>query len=162
MIRKMRRFKQEMSQEDTIEIFKNNSYGILALTGDDEYPYAVPLSYVYANGKIYFHSANQGHKIDAIKNSGKASFCVVERDEVVPEKLTTIYKSAIAFGRVRIIGDDDEKLAALEYLAQKYSPSNCEKNRKEIDASWKTVCVIGLEIEHITGKASMELIKANS
>lgn len=158
MIRNMRRFKQQLTEEDTIEIFKNNSYGVLAVTGDDDYPYAVPLSYAYSNGRIYVHSATQGHKVDAVKNGAKASFCVVEKNEVTPEKITTLFKSAIAFGTASIITDDSEKLEALQLLAQKYFSVNGEGNNEEIKNSWNRVCVIALEIEHMTGKASMDLI----
>ena len=158
MIRDMRRFKQQLSEEDTIDIFKNNSYGVLAVPGDDDYPYAVPLSYAYSNGKIYVHSAAQGHKVDAVKNGVKASFCVVEKDEVRPEKMTTLFRSAIAFGTAKIVIDENEKLEALQLIAHKYFAVNGEGNNEEIKNSWNRVCVIALEIEHMTGKASMDLI----
>ena len=67
------------------------------------YPYGVPLSYVYHNGKLYFHCAKAGHKLDAIRREGKCSFCVIGQDQVVAEKYTTLFRSVIAFGQVRVL-----------------------------------------------------------
>ena len=74
MFREMRRFKQLLPQEAAVDILNRNTSGVLALTGDDNYPYAVPISYVYNDGKLYFHSAKSGHKIDAIKNGDIDTF----------------------------------------------------------------------------------------
>ena len=76
--------------------------GVLALAGDNGYPYALPISYVYSDGKIYFHSAKSGHKIDAVKRCEKASFCVIAEDNIIPEEYTTYYKSVIVFGKLKI------------------------------------------------------------
>ena len=89
-----------------------------------------PLSYVYSDGKIYFHCAKSGHKLDAVRECDKASFCVVARDDVVPEEFTTRYVSVIAFGRVREITGDAEKLAAMRRLAEKYAPELGEAARE--------------------------------
>lgn len=158
MFRKMRRFKQELPVEDTIKVFESGSFGTLAVSGDDGYPYAVPLNYVYADGKLYFHCAKQGHKLDALQSNSKASFCVVSQDKVVPEKLTTLFESAIAFGRASILGDEDKR-KVLELFSQKYFSSNSdEKNEEEIQRHWNTVCLVALEIEHMSGKAQMDII----
>ena len=74
-------------------------HGVLAVLGDGGYPYAVPLSFAYEDGHIYIHCARAGHKLDALRRCAKASFCAVERDDVVPEEFTTRYVSAIAFGQ---------------------------------------------------------------
>jgi len=160
MFRSMRRFRQELSSKDTVRILESGSHGVLAVLSDGGYPYAVPLSYVYADGKLYFHCAVQGHKLDALQRNSKASFCVVTRDAVVPERITSIYESAIAFGQAKVVKDDAEKRSALRYLAQKYSASNLKKTEAEIDSGLDRVCVVALEIEHLTGKASMDIINA--
>ena len=84
--REMRRCKQALERTVVEDILRRGSSGVLAVLGDDAYPYAVPLSYVYADGKLYFHGAKEGHKIDAIRQHAKASFCVIDRDAVVPEE----------------------------------------------------------------------------
>lgn len=88
----------------------------LALAGDDDYPYAVPISYAYSDSKLYFHGAKSGHKIDAIKRCDKASFCVIDKDDVVPEEYTTYFRSVIAFGKIRIMEEESEMRKAIELL----------------------------------------------
>lgn len=88
--RKMRRGRQELSLEETEAILNRQTAGVLALSGDGGYPYAVPISYIYADGKLYFHCAKSGYKLDAIRRDPKASFCVIDQDQIVPEKFTTL------------------------------------------------------------------------
>ncbi len=159
--RELRRKNQLLSKQETTDILNRNTSGTLACAGDNDYPYAVPLSYVYSDGKIYFHCALTGHKLDAIKQNSKVSFCVIDCDNVKPEEYTTYYKSVIVFGKIRIIENPDEKRKALEILAKKYSPNDDNGILKEIDGSFGRVCMLELEIEHITGKAAKELIKNN-
>ncbi len=158
MFRTMRRIKQEMPLEDTVKVFENGSFGTLAVSGDDGYPYAVPLNYVFADGKLYFHCAKQGHKFDALQRNPKASFCVVSQDKIVPEKLTTLFESAIAFGRASFVGDEDKR-RVLELFTHKYFSSNSDEfNEGEIQRHWNNVCLVALEIDHMTGKAEMDII----
>ncbi len=84
MFREMRRSRQALPQEECTSILDRGTHGVLALAGDDDYPYAVPISYVYADGKLFFHCAKTGHKLDAIARCAKASFCVVDQDQVAP------------------------------------------------------------------------------
>ena len=109
---------------------QNATAGTLALLGDDGYPYAVPISYVYADGRLYFHSALTGHKVDAIRRCDNASFCVIEQDEVHPKQYTTYYRSVIAFGRIHIIEDEAEKLATARMLGNRYNPQRRGKPAK--------------------------------
>ncbi|AHM56044.1 pyridoxamine 5'-phosphate oxidase [Peptoclostridium acidaminophilum DSM 3953] len=99
MFREMRRKKQLLSPEDTIAVMDRCTNGVLACLGDEEYPYSVPLSYVYFNDKIYFHSAKAGHKIEAITKYPKVSFTVIDKDTVVGNEYTTYFRSVIAFGK---------------------------------------------------------------
>ena len=114
--REMRRKRQQLSEEESISILRKSTAGTLALLGDIDYPYAVPISYVYHEGKLFFHSALTGHKVDAIRKCDKASFCVIERDDVQPEKYTTFFRSVIAFGRIHIIEDETEKLETARHV----------------------------------------------
>lgn len=160
MFREMRRAKCALKIETAEKILREGLYGVLALNGDDGYAYAVPINYAVADNKIYFHSATTGHKIDAIKNNDKASFCVVDRHEVVAQEFTSHYTSAIAFGRIKIVEDAAEIIRGLELLADKYSPDVDEERReKVIRGSLKSLVVMALEIEHLTGKAARELIR---
>lgn len=159
MFRDMRRKNQLLSADETIDILKNNTSGVLALLGDNGYPYSVPMSYVYSDGRIYFHSAKSGHKTDAVKNCDKASFCVIAKDEVVPSEYTTYFKSVIAFGKIRIVNKKEEIINALHILGEKYNPGHINERAAEIDKFINNVCVLCFDIEHITGKAAKELMK---
>ena len=159
MFRAMRRKKQLLPEAETIAMLESCTSGVLAVHGDDDYPYTVPLSYVHDGGKLYFHAAVKGHKLEALGRSDKASFCVIAADDIVPSEFTTRFRSAVAFGRARVVTDDDEKRHGLMRLAEKYSPDFLGQAGAEIDGDWERVIVIALDIEHLTGKASMELIK---
>lgn len=158
MFREMRRSKQVLSDAESIAVLERGTAGVLAVSGDDGYPYAVPLSYVYCNSKIYFHVAKSGHKLDAIMRNDKVSFCVIDKDQIVPEEYTTYFRSVIAFGRVRILADE-EKRGALEALAAKYSPEQVEGRREEINSQIQNVCMLELTVEHLSGKEAIELVR---
>lgn len=161
MFREMRRKRQALSEEVCAAVLDRGTAGVLALSGDDGYPYAVPLSYVYYKGKLYFHSARSGHKLDAIRNCPKASFCVIDQDQIVPQEYTTYFRSVIAFGTIRVLEDEEEKRAAIEALAKKYAPADSAENRSvAIDREWKPLCMLKLTIEHLSGKEAIELVKA--
>ena len=160
--RAMRRKRQQLSEEESVAILKKATAGTLALLGDNDYPYAVPLSYVYHEGRIYFHSALAGHKVDAIRKCDKASFCVIEQDDVQPEKYTTFFRSVIAFGRIHIIEDDHEKLETARMLGNRYNPNHDEALQKEIEGGLSRMLMIRFDIEHLTGKEAIELMKQHS
>ena len=157
MFREMRRKNQLLPQEETEAMLQQGTSGVLSLLGDNGYPYGVPLSYVYHNGKLYFHCAQAGHKLDAIRRKEKCSFCVIVQDQVVPEKYTTYFRSVIAFGKVRILENIEEKQAALEALGERFNPGEKESLRQEISGAWDRVCVLEMAIEHLTGKEAKEL-----
>ena len=155
--RPMRRNRQQLSKDECESILGRCTSGVLALTGDGGYPYAVPLSYVYANGAIIFHSAVQGHKVDAIRQDNRCSFCVIEQDDIRPAEFTTYFRSVIAFGRSHILEDADEKVQALRQLGRRYSPNNEPGLQHEIDKSLDRVLLLRLDIEHLSGKQAIEL-----
>ena len=159
----MRRHRQELSREECREVLERRTSGVLALVGDDDYPYAVPLSYALDGDRIIFHSAREGHKIDAIARCPKASFCVVDEDDVHPAEFTTYFRSVIVFGQMRVIEDDAEKRAAAELLGRRYGPdlpaTACEE---EIDRFWSGLCMLELRIEHLSGKQAKELMPPRS
>lgn len=160
MFREMRRKKQALSPEDCADILTQGTSGVLALLGDGGYPYAVPLSYVYHNEKLYFHSAKSGHKLDAIRANPKASFCVIGQDHIVPQEYTTYFRSVIAFGTVRVLEDEMEKHRAIEALAIRYAPEDSAENRKDaVEREWERLCLLEFSIEHLSGKEAIELVR---
>ena len=157
-MREMRRFKQALTQEECHEVLGRGTSGVLAVTEDRGYPYAVPLSYVWEDGKLYFHCAAAGHKLDAIRADDRASFCVIDLDKIVPEEYTTYFRSVIVFGRARVLDDPREKRHAIEVLAAKYRPGFPEAMAAEIDGSWDRLCMVELAAEQVTGKQARELM----
>lgn len=154
----MRRKKQLLTEEETTNILKNCSAGVLGVIGDSGYPYTVPMSYVYGGNNLYMHSAKEGHKIDSIVKNNKVSFSVIDRDDVIQSTFTTHFRSVTIFGKARILSDPEEKMKALEALVRKYSPDYILEGKLEIEKEWDNVSLIEVEIEHMTGKAAIEII----
>lgn len=160
MFREMRRKNQLLSEEISREVLQRNTSGVLSLMGDEGYPYGVPMSYVMAGDKIFFHCAKEGHKIDAIRKEEKASFCVIDQDKIVSEEYTTYFRSVIAFGSVHILEKEDEKRKAIRILAEKYSgDQGAEGIEREIDEHFANLCMLQFDMEHLTGKESVELVR---
>ena len=158
----MRRNKQSLPSDECIKILNRGTSGVLAVTGDDDYPYAVPLSYVYHDNKIYFHGAKTGHKLDAVSKNEKVSFCVIDKDQVVPDEYTTYFRSVIVFGKARILKDEEEIRKAINILAVKYAPDHDKERRLQaIDKEYAAMSMIDLSIEHMSGKEAIELVKGN-
>ena len=163
MFREMRRKKQEISPEESTAILMRGTSGVLAVQGDNGYPYAVPISYAYYGTHIYFHCAKAGHKLDAVKRDNKVSFCVIDKDEVIPEEYTSYFRSVIAFGTIRIIENEQEKREAIEKLALKYALTDTADHRNtSIDKEWESLCMLEMTIEHLTGKEAIELVRAKN
>ena len=159
MDRQMRRKKQELSIIECEEILQQGTSGVLALAGNDQLPYAVPISYVYDGQNLYFHCAKSGHKLDIIRENSNVSFCVIAQDDIVPEKYTTLYRSVIVFGKMEIITDDEEKRLTIEKLAIKYHPLDTMEGReKEIEKDWDYFYMLKMIPEKISGKKSIELV----
>ena len=155
----MRRIRQQLTDEETKRILASGTHGVLAVEGDSGYPYAVPLSYVYADGSLYFHSAVEGHKVDSLRRNAKASFCVVERDDVKPAEYTTYFRSVIVFGHVSMLEDPAEMMAALQMLGERYHPGHPTDAQHEAEKSLRRVLVLRMDIDHLTGKQAIELVK---
>lgn len=157
MERKMRRFRQELPENETLRILETGKVAVLALDGDNGYPYSVPVNYVYSEGYLYIHSARQGHKIDAIRRNPLCSACIIEKDDIVPEQFTSYFRSIIIFGKAEFVDDRDEIIHILKLLSHKYSPGIDPTD--EIKRFIDTVCVIRIKIEHATGKEAIELTR---
>ena len=151
MFRDLTRKKQALSIEECKEILKQEVRGVLAVNGDDGYPYALPINFYYdeANNKIYFHSGKHGHKIDAIKNSDKVSFCVYDKGYKREEHWALNIKSVIIFGRIHVVDDWTDEL--MVKFCKRFT-SDMEYINNEIKNFKSNTIVLCLDIEHITGK----------
>ena len=157
MFREMRRKRQKLEDAEAQAVLAAATSGVLSLVGDDGYPYGVPLSHAYVDGRLVFHGSVKGHKLDAMRANPKASYTVVRQDQVVPEEYTTYYRSVIAFGRMRVL-EGDEKLAALRQLGERFWPGHPVELEAEIAPRLAHMTVFVMEIEHLTGKQAKELM----
>ena len=160
MFREMRRNRQALSAGNASALLEAGTSGVLAVAGDDGYPYAVPLSYACdrEGERIWFHCARSGHKLDAVRADGRASFCVVDQDQIVPEEYTTYYRSVILFGTAQVVDDPEEKCRSIDALCAKYRPGFEAERAAEIDGSWDRFLMVRLTPERITGKQARELM----
>ena len=151
----MRRFKQQLSEQECLGILTGAYRGTLAVVGDGGYPYALPVNFLYADGHIWFHCALEGHKIDAIKACDKACFTVI--DEPVKEEGDWWYhvRSVICFGRLRVVSDDGIRLARLRQLGTKYFPQGYDIEGDMVK-NGPRAAVLDFEIEHMSGKRVKE------
>lgn len=158
MFREMRRHAQQLTQDESIQILRSAKTGILAVQGDDGYPYTVPINLAYEDGKVYFHGAKIGHKYDAMRRCEKVSLCVIGHDEVIEAELTTYFRSVILFGSVRILSAPNEIFHAAQVLARKYCSDEARINA-EIQREMQALCCFEIRIEHLTGKEALELAR---
>ena len=150
----MRRFKQELPYDECLHILQKNHSGTLALCDKESHPYA------YDENCIYFHSAKEGHKIDILQKNPKVSFCIIDQDVIQPLEYTTYFKSVIVFGNIEILEDNESKIEPLKKLGSKYAPNNTkEALDKEIQVGINNLVILKLNIDKISGKQAIELMK---
>lgn len=152
MFRGMRRYKQELSQEECIDILMHEPRGVLSVIGDDGYPYGMVMNHWYheADGKLYFHCAKEGHKIDAIKACDKVSYCVHDEGFRKEGEWALNIKSVIVFGRICIVEDEEKMKEICVNLYRKFADD--EDALKQELTHLKRVMCLELTPEHMTGK----------
>ncbi len=153
MFRKMRRFKQQISDEECIRILREEPRGVLSMVGDDGYPYGIPLDHWYCedDGKIYFHGAKEGHKLDAIAKCDKVSFCVYDQGFMKEGEWALNIRSVVVFGRISLVTDTDKARKICDAICRKFTDDE-EYIRKELEHALPRVQCLELTIEHMTGK----------
>ena len=160
MFRAMRRSRQAMPQEECAAVLERGSHGVLALAGDGDYPYAVPISYVYTNRKLYFHCAKEGHKTDLLRHDSRVCITFVGADEpafVAPAMYTTYFQSAVVIGRASEVTDPEEKAQSLRALCRKLTPHDLgEGLEKAIEKSLSVTAVWRVSMDQVTGKAKLK------
>ena len=157
MFRNVRKKQNEIDVNTASMLLQTSRRGVLAVHGDDGYPYAIPINYVYDRDaqKIYFHGARAGHKADAIRACNKVCFTVYGNETIREENWAPFMQSVVVFGRCRLIETGSEATVLLKQLAMKYYP-NEKMADEEIERSGKAAQVFEIEIEHLTGKEVQE------
>lgn len=157
MFRPNRRKNKEIGMDEVTKLLVNERRGVLAVNGDDNYPYAIPVNYVYdqENQKIYFHGAKVGHKVDSLKKSDKVCFTVYGNETIKDIDWAPYMQSVVIFGRCHLIDDAEIAGTWLRQLAMKYYPDN-STIEEEIGVSGKAVQMYVINIEHLSGKEIQE------
>lgn len=157
MFRPMMRQKQQLSREECIALLCQEWRGVLSVQGDDGYPYGLPTNFWYCqeDGRLYFHSGKQGHKIDAIRRCDKASLCVYDQGYREEGDWALHFKSVIVFGRIRVVEDHDRAIEITRQLSCKYT-SDAAYIEDEIEKAGPGTLCFALEVEHMTGKLVKE------
>ncbi len=157
MFRELRRKKNEIGLDEAKRLLKTERRGVLSMIGDEGYPYGIPLNYFYseAEGKIYFHGAREGHKVDSLRKCDKICFTVYGNEFSKEGEWAPYVQSAVVFGRCHMINDQDRAIELARKLAEKYYPDKSLID-EEIAKSGRSVQLFEIEIEHISGKQIQE------
>ena len=153
MFRPMRRFKQQISEAECIRILKEQPRGVLSLIGDDGYPYGIPLDHWYCeeDGKLYFHGAKEGHKIDAIASCDKVSYCVMDEGFRKEGEWALNINSVIVFGRISLVADPEKAKLICTNITRKFTDDEAYLAH-ELEHAFPRVQCLELTPEHMTGK----------
>ena len=157
MFREMRRKKKQISTEAAEALLEQSRRGVLAVNGDDGYPYAVPINYLFdrEDRKIYFHGSSVGHKAEALKACDKVCFTVYGNETVREDVWAPYMQSTVVFGRCHFVEAGEGATVILKRLAMRYYP-NEQLADAEIAQSGKAAQVFEIEIEHLCGKEIQE------
>lgn len=150
MVKELRRKEKAMDEGEIDRVLAQGGFGVLSMGGGD-YPYGIPLNYVYAGEAIYFHCAMAGHKLELLAVDNKVSFCIVGKVQLLPEKFSTKFESVIVYGRIVEV-EDEEKTSALLALIEKYSREFVEKGKLYIEKDAHKTKVLKLCVEYKKGK----------
>lgn len=157
MFRKMARVKQQISEDECIELLKQEKRGVLSVLGDDDYPYGMPINHFYndEDGKIYFHGGKSGHKVDAVLKHDKASFCVYDQGYRKDGDWALNIRSVIVFGRIEVIEDMEKVYDISRRLSYKFTDDESYIEH-EIENAGPRTLMFALVPEHMTGKLVKE------
>ena len=157
MFREIRKKKNQITIDSAKALLRSARRGVLAVNGDEGYPYAIPINYLYdeENNKIIFHGAKAGHKVDALKKNDKVCFTVFGNETIREESWAPYLQSVVIFGKCRLVENEDDIINMVKKFALKYYPNEDMVN-KEIAFSGKGVQMFEIEIEHLSGKEVQE------
>lgn len=153
MFRPMRRIKQQISDDECREVLISEPRGVLSVIGDDGYPYGIPMDHWYSesDGKLYFHCAKEGHKLDAIRACDKVSYCVMDKGYHKEGEWALNIRSVIVFGRIRVVDDERKRIEIGTNLCRKFTDDESYIEHEVKNALPRALC-LELTPEHITGK----------
>lgn len=145
---------QVLTESEARQILADSEYGTLATIDSNGSPYAVALNYVYSpeDNALFFHCYARGLKLENIAAEPRVAFSVVGEQELVPERLSTRYRSALVRGRATVVDDDVEKAARLVELSRRLAPDYEHTFEPAITKHLHKTAVVRIDIESVTGK----------
>jgi len=157
MFRKLTRIKQALSPSECEKVLKNTLRGTLALSGDEGYPYAMPVNHYYdaENRTVYFHSGKAGYKIDCLDRSDKACFTVIDEGERREGEWWLTFRSVVIFGRIARVEDAATIEQISRALSHKFTQDEAYIDR-EVEKYASATLLLALRIENIQGKIVRE------
>ncbi|MCF0123157.1 MAG: pyridoxamine 5'-phosphate oxidase family protein [Ruminiclostridium sp.] len=153
MERKMHKSKRQLPDAEAKALFEKGHHGILAVNGDDGYPYAVPVNYIYLNEKIYIHSATVGYKMDAINRDNRVCFSAILSAEILPLEVTAAFESVIATGKITLVSDEAERRLAMETFVNRFCVDAIPNGMEFLEKTLAHTNVLRIDVEQFTGKA---------
>lgn len=148
----LRRKDREMPEAFALSVADKCEYAVLSVTDADGNPYCVPVSIVREGMTLFFHSAKEGFKAEAMRKHPKVCVACVGDTRLVPEQFTTEYESAVIRGIAYEVSDETEKRKALRLICERYAPSNMGGFEKAVSESLSRTAIWKIEITEITGK----------
>lgn len=157
MFRELSRKNKQLSQDECVELLTNETRGVLAVNGEDGYPYAMPMNHFYNpdDGCLYFHCGKKGHRIDSLMRSQKVSFCVCEQGTREDGDWAYCVRSVIVFGKMEFIEDLNQIVPITTALCHKFTDDEAYI-QNEIEHYAKATLLLKLTPEHICGKKIKE------
>lgn len=150
----MRRPHLALTEGEAWALLERAGFGVLAMTGAEGYPYAVPMNHVVADGGLIFHAAVTGHRLEALRADSRACFTVTlgpeEAESEIPPGSLGTYASAVAFGRVTELPPEGHE-RALDAIVRRHVPERTGEAERFVRGGGK-VAILRMEVEHISGK----------
>lgn len=154
MFKKMRRSEFEVDKKKSLEILTNGVYGVIGTIGENGYPSVTPFCHVVEDETIFIHCSNKtGSFLSSIKNNDQVAFTLVSKYRLNPADFVIDYTSVMVHGKAKIVSNNSEKIRILKLFLNKYSKSFMEKGIEHIHEDLSNTAIVGIKIEHITGKS---------
>ncbi len=157
---------RDCRDKQKIEKFLSESrIGVIGMNGD-EFPYAVPVNFVWYDGSLFLHGMGSGKKETILSSEPSVCFTVYEEYGTVTDPMPchadTAYMSVMLFGNVEKVVDFDEAASILQNLMEKYTPGYykhpltaklIEKYKSSFDGN--AVSIYRLTPKNMTAKENM-------
>lgn len=150
--------KKELCQAEIIEFLNQEKVGRLGTCDAQNRPYIVSVNYVYDEGKIYFHCANKGKKLDHMALNPHVCFEVSAVDQQIFDenacKSTTRYHSVLVFGQAHLVQEEEKKRQALIALVEKFAQG--QPFHTMPSAAIAAITVVEIIVEALHGKKNVD------